>query len=148
MNTNNRQTAMVGVALIVLGVVWWLDLWWLIGPGALAVAGVIGYRRRRSLGRPVEAVQAALWCFGLALILLTGFWLGIIFLAGASLLLRGRELQAEAAIQQVFSQARSRRNPSRTITSQPVPITTHAPAPLTPDASDAATTGATTRLSE
>jgi hypothetical protein len=148
MNPNNRQTAMVGVGLIVLGVVWWLNLWWLVGPGALAAAGVLAYRRRRSLGRPVEAVQAALWCFGLSLILLTGFWFGVIFLAGLSLLLRGRELQADAAIQQVVSQARTRRSASRTIASQRVPITTQAPAPLTPDSSDVSAIGATTRLGE
>jgi hypothetical protein len=109
---------------------------------------VIAYRRRRNLGRPVEAVQAALWCFGLALILLTGFWLGVVFLAGLSLLLRGRELQAEAAIQQVFNQARSRRSTPRPITSQHVPITTQAPAPLAHDGSDVPSTGATTRLHE
>jgi hypothetical protein len=148
MNPNNRQNATIGAFLIVLGLVWWLNLWWLIGPGALAAAGVVVYRRRRDMGRPVEAVQAALWCFGLALILLTGFWLGVVFLAGLSLILRGRELQADAAIQQAIGQARARRAPARHIPSQHVPITTQAPTPLSPTGNEAPSTGATTRLHE
>ena len=145
MNPNNRKTAAIGGLLIVLGLVWWLNLWWLVWPGALVAGGVLAYRQRRLMGRPIEAVQAALWCFGLALVFLTHFWVGVIFLAGLSLLLRGRELQADAAIQQAVSQARARRTAPRPITTQQVPITTQAP-----PASEyqAPTTGDTTRLPE
>jgi len=148
MNRNNRQTAAIGVFLIVLGLLWWLNLWWLVVPGALVAAGVLAYRQRRALGRPVEAVQAALWCVGLALVFMTGFWLGVVFLAGLSLILRGRELQVDAAVQQAISQARTRRAPPRTITSQQVPISTQPP--VTPPATsyEAPTTGETTRLRE
>src|SRR5689334_11384161 len=147
MNPNNRQPAAIGALLIVLGLVWWLNLWWLIAPGALVAGGVLAYRQRQRLGRPVEAVQAALWCFGLALVFLTHFWVGVIFLAGLSLLLRGRELQADAAVQQALSQARARRVAPRPITTQQVPITTQAPAPPASEY-QAPTTGETTRLPE
>src|SRR5690242_13072333 len=134
MNPNKRQTAMVGGFLIVMGLVIWLNLWWLVWPGALVAAGVAAYRQRRLIGRPVEAVQAGLWCFGLALLFLTHFWIGVLFLAGLSLLLRGRELQVDAAIQQAISQASARRAAPRPIATQQVPITTQAPA--TPPASE------------
>jgi len=148
MNPNNRQTAAIGALLIVLGLVWWLNLWWLVWPGALVAGGVLAYRQRRLMGRPVEAVQAVLWCFGLALVFLTHFWVGVIFLAGLSLLLRGRELQADAAIQQAIGQARARRAPARPISSQQVPISTQAPTTLPTSSGEAPSTGATTRLHE
>ena len=47
MNPNKRQSAAIGIFLIGLGVMMWLSLWWLLWPGALAVAGVLGYRERR-----------------------------------------------------------------------------------------------------
>ena len=61
---------MLGGFLIALGLVWWLNLWWVLLPGLLIAGGVIAYRQRRSLGRPIEAVQAGLWCVGLALLFL------------------------------------------------------------------------------
>jgi hypothetical protein len=122
MNTNKQQTAAIGALLIVFGLVMWLNLWWLVAPGALVAGGVLAYRRRRQLGRPVEAVQALLWCFGLALIFLSGFWLGVLFLAGLSLLVRGREPQIDMMIQQALSQTRARRAPQRSIPTQQVPI--------------------------
>jgi hypothetical protein len=153
MNPNKRQTAAIGVFLIALGLVMWLHLWWLVWPGALVAGGVLAYRERRRMGQPVQAVQAALWCFGFALLALTHFWLGVIFLAGVSLLLRGRELAVDATVQQALSQARSRRAAPRPITTQQVPITTQpAPAAPQPPAAPAATeyeapiTGDTTRL--
>jgi hypothetical protein len=148
MNPNNRRTAAIGGILIVLGLVWWLNLWWLVWPGALVAGGVLAYRQRRQMGRPIEAVQAALWCFGLALVFLTHFWVGVIFLAGLSLLLRGRELQADAAIQQALSQASARRATRRPITTQQVPITTQAPPAPLASGYEAPTTGETTRLPE
>jgi hypothetical protein len=146
MNPNKQQTAVIGAFLIALGLVMWLNLWWLIAPGALVAGGIVGYRQRRSLGRPAEAVQALLWCFGLALVFLTGFWLGVVVLAGASLLLRGRELQADAMIQQALTQARTRRSPSRSITTQQVPISAPPAAPTSDY--EAPTTGNTTRLGQ
>ena len=146
MNPNKQQTVMIGAFLIAIGLVMWLNLWWLIAPGALVAGGVLAYRQRRRLGRPVEAVQAVLWCFGLALIFLTHFWLGVLFLAGASLLLRGRELQADAMIQQALTQAHTRRAASRSITTQQVPIS--AP-PATPtNEVETPSTGNTTRLGQ
>ena len=146
MNPNKQQTAMIGVFLVAIGLVMWLNLWWLIAPGALVAGGVLAYRQRRRLGRPVEAVQALLWCSGLALIFLIHFWLGVLFLAGASLLLRGHELQADAMIQQALTQARTRRSASRSITTQQVPIS--APPATTTDEADAPSTGNTTRLGQ
>ena len=146
MNPNKQQTVMIGAFLIAIGLVMWLNLWWLIAPGALVAGGVLAYRQRRRLGRPVEAVQAVLWCFGLALIFLTHFWLGVLFLAGASLLLRGRELQADAMIQQALTQARTRRPASRSITTQQVPISAPPAAPTIEQ--EAPSTGNTTRLGQ
>jgi len=147
MNLNKRQPAAIGLFLIALGLVMWLHLWWLVAPAALAVGGVLAYRERRRLGRPVEAVQAGLWCFGLALLFLTHFWFGVIFLAGLSLLLRGRELQVDTAIQQALNQARNRRAAPRTITTQQVPITTQ-PAPPAGSEYTGPSTGQTTHLHE
>jgi hypothetical protein len=146
MNPNKQQTAAIGAFLIALGLVMWLNLWWLIAPGALVAGGVVGYRQRQRLGRPAEAVQVLLWCFGLALVFLTGFWLGVLFLAGSSLLLRGRELQANTMIQQAISQARTRRSASRSIATQQVPISA---APAAPTSEyEAPSTGNTTRLGQ
>lgn len=109
MNGQKNQTVVLGATLIGLGVVWWLNLWWLVAPAALVGAGIVGYNYRRQLGRPVEAVQAGLWCIGLALILVLNFWAGLLLLAGASILIRGREETIDARVQQTIGQARSRR---------------------------------------
>jgi hypothetical protein len=154
MNPNKQQSVALGVLLIVLGLVWWLNLWSLIWPGALAAAGVIAYRQRRRAGRPVEAVQAGLWCIGLALLFLVDFvWPGVLFLAGASILIRGREVEVDEQIRRTVAQAGSqRRAVSRAITTQQVPITTHqAPAhPAAPQTAgqDAPATGQTAHLHE
>lgn len=148
MNFNRQQTIAVGVLLIALGLIAWLNLWWLILPGAFVTAGVIGYSQRRRIGRPQEAVQVGLWSIGLALVFLMHFWVGVLFLAGASILLRGRENQVEEWIDRTFRQTASRR--TTTIQSYPtqhVPITTQSTS--TPSLSDDATTpttGETKRL--
>lgn len=151
MNANKRQSIALGVFLIVLGLVWWLNLWWLIWPGALAAAGVMAYTQRRSAGRPVEAVQAGLWLVGMALLFLVHFvWPGVLFLAGLSVLARGREVEIDGRVLRALAQARSPRRPAaRAITSQQVPITTQqAPStPTTPlSGNDAPATGQTRRL--
>jgi hypothetical protein len=150
MNPNKRQSAAIGIFLIGLGVMMWLNLWWLLWPGALAVAGVLGYRERRRLGRPTEAVQAALWCIGLALLWLLGFvWPGVLFLAGTSVLIHGREMQIDEAVQRRVAQARSRRAAQRPVTTQHVPITTQQPQAAPPAAGyEAPATGQTSRLHE
>lgn len=152
MNLNRQRSVALGIALIGLGIVWWLNLWALIWPGALVAAGVLAYTQRRSIGRTVEAVQAGLWFVGLALLFLIHFiFPGILFLAGASVLIRGRETRIDEYIQGVAAQARAPRRPSsRAITSQQVPISTQQ-VPIYPSStqtgpSDAATTGQTTRL--
>jgi hypothetical protein len=146
MTPNKRQSAAVGIFLIGLGLVMWLHLWWLVWPGALVVAGGLAYRERRRIGRPAEAVQAALWCIGMALVFLSQFWLGVLFLAGLSLLLRGRELMIDAVVQGLLGQARSQRTTARPLTTQQVPITTQPSSPTTEY--EAAATAQTTRLSE
>src|SRR5262245_43594192 len=125
MNLKNPQ-APVGALLIGLGLAWWLDLWWLVWPAGLVAAGVIGYRQRKLVGRPNEAVQVGLWCIGLAVLFLLHFvWPGILFLAGASLLIRGREDGVEAGVQRAVTQMRQRRGTTRPIPTQQVPITSH-----------------------
>jgi hypothetical protein len=126
MNFNNRQSAVMGVFLIALGVMAILNLWWLLLPGVLTAAGVVGYQQRRKAGRPAEAVQVALWCIGLALLFLTGFafWPGVLILAGTSFLIRGREVQVDEGVQRAVSQASQRSTTTRAITSQRVPIST------------------------
>src|SRR5689334_14063269 len=104
MNFNKRQSAAIGIFLVGLGLVMWLNLWGLLWPGALAAGGVVAYRERRRIGRTAEAVQVALWCIGLALLLLLHFiWPGVLFLAGASLLIRGREVQVDESIQRMVA---------------------------------------------
>ena len=134
MNASKRQSAVMGIFLIAIGLVWWLNLWWLLLPAALMIVGVMGYLQRRAAGRTAEGMQSALWGVGLGLLFLIGFvWPGILFLAGASVLLNGREAQVEAytqsALSRVRSQARRRKStteqvPVETIPSMIVPITT------------------------
>src|SRR5436305_5681948 len=126
MNPNKRQSIALGVFLIVLGLVWWLRLGWLVWPGALAAAGVVAYVQRRRVGRPVEAVQAALWCIGLALLFLVHFvWPGVLFLAGVSILIRGREVAIDEQVRRSANEMRTqRRFASRPVTTQDVRITT------------------------
>jgi hypothetical protein len=152
MSSNKQQSALIGGLLIALGLVWWLNLWHLLLPAALVAAGVIAYRQRRAMGRPIEAVQAGLWCFGLGLLFLVGLiWPGVLLLAGVSILLRGRELQVDDHLQLLFTQMRSRRRVSaHPVTTQQVPITTvQIPAPPTPQfTAPTSSTGETTQLHE
>src|ERR1700712_4128083 len=113
MNFNKQPSVAVGAFLIALGVVWWLHLWALLLPGALLVGGVMAYQQRRRMGRTVEAVQVGLWGVGLALLFMLHFiWPGVLFLAGASVLLRGRETNIDAYVQNVITQTRQRRSPA------------------------------------
>jgi hypothetical protein len=154
MNFNKQPSVAVGAFLIALGLVWWLHLWALLLPAALLVGGAVAYQQRRQIGRTVEAVQVGLWGVGLALLFMLHFiWPGVLFLAGASVLLRGRETNVDAYVQSAIAQVRQRRRPAaRPMPSQHVPITTSQPAPITPttprpaETEKPATTGETTRL--
>jgi hypothetical protein len=153
MNFNKQPSMALGAFLIALGIVWWLHLWALLLPAALLIGGVVAYQQRRRLGRTVEAVQVGLWGVGLALLFMLHFiWPGVLFLAGASVLVRGRETNVDAYVQNALAQARRRPTTAQASPTQHVPITTSQPAPLTqsqpqPVASERKTnTGETTRL--
>jgi hypothetical protein len=110
LNLNQQQARVAGIALIALGVVAIFNLWWAIPSALLAFGGVTIYRRQRALGRTGEAVQAALWGVGLAVLLLLDFvFPGVLLLGGASLLLRGRELEADQRAHRLLSSVASRR---------------------------------------
>jgi hypothetical protein len=145
LNTTNRQTVIMGVFLIALGVVWWLNLWSLLLPAAMIVAGVVGYLQRRSAGRKDEAIQAALWGIGMGLLFLAGFvWPGVLFIAGASILLRGREAQVEASVRQAITRVRPNRA-SRSAERVPVETT---PVTIIPINQSGSSVGDTTRLNK
>ena len=154
MNFNKQPSVALGAFLIGLGLVWWLHLWSLLLPAALLVGGLVAYQQRRRLGRTIEAVQVGLWGVGLALLFMLHFvWPGVLLLAGASVLMRGRETNVDAYVQNALAQAR-RRPPAaaRPMPTQQVEITTTQPAPLPsvqprPAVSEGTSnTGETTRL--
>src|SRR5436190_11814113 len=152
MNINKQPSVAAGVFLIGLGVVWWLHLWALLLPAALLVGGVVAYQQRRRMGRTVDGVQVGLWGVGLALLFMLHFiWPGVLFLAGASILVRGRETNVDAYVQNALSQVRRRPTAARPMPTQHVPITTSQPTPLSqvqprPTVSEKSNTGETTRL--
>jgi hypothetical protein len=114
-NLTQQQARYAGFALIALGAVAVFDLWWAIPIALLAGGGVAIYQRQRAIGRTGEAVQALLWGVGLAVLLLVGFiFPGVLLLGGASLLLRGREAQADARVQAVAARFARRRAPAVT----------------------------------
>ncbi|MGB9751147.1 MAG: hypothetical protein C0183_01290 [Roseiflexus castenholzii] len=144
---DNRRSAAIGIGLIVLGVIWWLNLWWLLLPGALIAGGVAAYIQRRAT-RTSEAVQAVLWGVGLGVLLLIDFLFpGVLFLAGISILARGRETAIDAQMQRFIGGLR------RPPTGAPSPETTRVPITVHPGAAphppmDRPATGETTRLRE
>jgi TM2 domain-containing membrane protein YozV len=153
MNLNKQPSVALGAFLIGLGIVWWLHLWSLLLPAALLIGGVVAYQQRRRMGRTIEGVQVGLWGVGLALLFMLHFiWPGVLFLAGASVLARGRETNVDAYVQNALSQLRRRPSAARTTPTQHVPITTSQPAPLSPVQPQPAVserksnTGETTRL--
>jgi hypothetical protein len=153
MNFNKQPSVALGAFLIGLGLVWWLNLWSLLLPAALLVGGVVAYQQRRRMGRTVESVQVGLWGVGLALLFMLHFvWPGVLFLAGASVLIRGRETNVDAYVQNALAQARRRPTPTRSTPTQHVEIATTQPSSLPPAPSRPAVsestsnTGETTRL--
>ena len=148
MNFNKQSSVVAGVFLIALGLVWWLNLWSLLLPGALLVGGAVAYTQRRQLGRTIEAVQVGLWGVGLALLFMLHFlWPGVLLLAGTSVLVRGREGRIDAAVQQLIGRF-ARRPAARPAPVQQVQISTSYPAPAQPQQAPdhSVTTGNTTRL--
>ena len=149
MNINKQPTVALGVFLIALGLVWWLNLWSLLLPSALLVGGVVAYQQRRQLGRTIEAVQVGMWGVGLALLFLLHFvWPGILFLAGASVLVRGREDRVDAYVQQAIARVRRPRLARHSAPSQRVEITTSQPAPIAPAQPQAAARESSPNVSE
>jgi len=152
MNFNKQPSVALGAFLIGLGIVWWLHLWALLLPAALLIGGVVAYQQRRRMGRTIEGVQVGLWGVGLALLFMLHFiWPGVLFLAGASVLVRGRETNVDAYVQNAIAQARRRPTAAQPTPTQHVPITTSQPAPLSqaqprPTVSEKSNTGETTRL--
>ena len=154
MNLNKQSTYTAGVILIGLGVVALFHLWALIFPAALLAGGAVAYQQRRRMGRLNEAVQVGMWGVGLALLFaLHFFWPGVLFLAGASVLSRGREDRIDAYVQRLITQFGQRgRAAARPTPTQQVPITSSYPQPLSPAAQPhveverSVSTGETTRL--
>ena len=153
MNFNRQPSVALGAFLIGLGLVWWLNLWSLLLPAALLIGGVVAYQQRRRMGRTIEAVQVGLWGVGLALLFMLGFvWPGVLFLAGASMLMRGRENNVDTYVQNALAQARRRPVATRPTPTQQVEITTTPPAPLPQPQprpavnQNSSNTGETTRL--
>lgn len=143
----NRRSAAIGIGLIVLGVIWWLNLWWLLLPGALIAGGVAAYIQRRAT-RPSEAVQAGLWGVGLGLLVLIDFLFpGVLFLAGISILARGRETDIDGQVRRFVGGLRRPRSTTHPPETTSVPITVHPGVAPHPPA-DRAATGETTRLRE
>lgn len=121
MNLNQKQARYAGIGLIVLGVIAIFNLWWLIPAALLAGGGVAIYQRQRALGRRGEAVQALLWGIGLAVLLLLDFvFPGVLLLGGASLLLRGREGQADDRVQAAVARFGRRRTPTMPVPQAPM----------------------------
>jgi hypothetical protein len=129
LNLNQQQARNAGIALIVIGVVAILKLWWAIPAALLVAAGVAIYRRQRGIGRTGEAVQGALWGIGLAVLMLAHFLVpGVLLLGGASLLLRGRELEADQRVRHLLASAISRRAPAPATPPTKVTIVNEQPA--------------------
>jgi hypothetical protein len=95
-------TRFLGIAAIVLGVLValrMLRILWLVPALALIGGGIVLYRYQKILGRTDRAVYAALWGVGLGVALLVGALVPALFvLAGATILLRGREAQVDALV--------------------------------------------------
>lgn len=147
MHIDYKQARYLGIGLIILGVFAALKLWGLLLPIILGTAGGYMYMQRRQMGRIGEAVQGGLWLFGLALAFLIHFvFPGVLLLAGASLLIRGREPEVDQRVQSFLGQVKTRANTMRQPSAQNVPVHHPTPDPTLPTEDDDASTGKTIRL--
>ncbi|NTU83379.1 MAG: hypothetical protein HGA45_29090 [Chloroflexales bacterium] len=120
MNLNKKQARYAGIALIAFGLVTIFHLWWAIPSALLAAGGVVIYQRQKAIGRTGEAVQAALWGLGLAVLMLVDFiFPGALLLGGASLLMRGREAEVEARAMALVGRFSRRRASAAPVMSAP-----------------------------
>jgi hypothetical protein len=96
---NPQQQRHLGIALLVVGILIALRLWWMLPAAILGGIGAYLYIERRKQGRVAAAVQSGLWLVGLSLLLVLDLvFPGIFLLAGGSLLLRGREHEADRRV--------------------------------------------------
>jgi hypothetical protein len=103
-NMDQRTLRYFGIGLIALGVFAALRLWFLLPLLVLGGVGAFLYVERRREGRIAVAVQSGLWLVGMGLLLLINFvFPGVLLLAGASLLLRGHEAQADQRVSELLS---------------------------------------------
>jgi hypothetical protein len=98
-NMDQKHVRYLGISLIVLGVLALLNWWGLIPVLLLGSVGAHLYTQRRLEGRVPMAVQSGLWLIGMAVLFMLDFiFPGILLLAGASLLLRGHEHEADRRV--------------------------------------------------
>jgi hypothetical protein len=101
---DQRTLRYLGIGLIALGVFAALRLWFLLPVVILGGVGAFLYVERRREGRTAAAVQSGLWLSGMGLLLMIDFvFPGVLLLAGASLLLRGQEAQADQRVSEALA---------------------------------------------
>jgi hypothetical protein len=102
-NMDQRTLRYIGIGLIAVGAFAALRLWFLLPLLVLGGVGAFLYVERRREGRIAAAVQSGLWLVGMGVLLLINFvFPGVLLLAGASLLLRGHEAQADQRVSEVL----------------------------------------------
>ncbi len=103
-NMDQRKLRYLGIGLIAVGVFAALRLWFLLPLLVLGGIGAFLYVERRREGRIAAAVQSGLWLVGMGVLLLIQFvFPGVLLLAGASLLLRGHEAQADQRVSELLT---------------------------------------------
>ncbi|NJP05038.1 MAG: ABC transporter ATP-binding protein [Chloroflexaceae bacterium] len=149
------QSFYLGIFLIVFAIMILFKLWWILALApiiALSAVGAFVYHYQRQQGHIARAVQSGLWLIGIAILLvIKAFGVGLLLLAGTSLLLRGREEQVDAAVQQFIRQLRQRIG-LETAPASPIAYQAAAPSaspatePAAPASTDEPHTGPTRRL--
>jgi predicted membrane-bound mannosyltransferase len=151
-NMDTKKMRYLGIALIALGVFAALNMWSLLPVLILGGAGAYVYTERRKEGRFVAGVQGGLWLVGLAVLLLIDFvFPGVLLLAGASLLLRGHEYQADRKVSRLLARLGVRLPTTAEAAASATPTFANPPVRRedTPQAAQdeaTASTGKTTRL--
>ncbi len=147
-----QQMRYLGIALIALGIFAALRLWWALPVLILGGVGSYLFMERRKEGRIAAAVQSGLWLLGMAVLFLFGFINipAILLLAGASLLIRGREHEVEQRVTSILARFGVHLPPVAHMPQAAItPV--HPVAPAAPEAPEAPaqttpSTGETTRL--